>query len=254
MTFTRITVRPDQMGGAPCIRGLRIPVATVVDMVAVGMNREEILAAYPDLEAEDIEEALHYAAEAVRERELPPRCRRLRFLIDNALSPLVAERLTAAGHEAAHVRDYDLQAANDEEIVEHSRRRGPHRRLRGHRFRDPARSAPRTAALLPPLPSRHRTPPRTANSAPARQPPRPRTRPRRGSRRRARARQCSHPKASDRRLTRRASALHEGTWREHQPDHTPSTRGSWPSLVRPGLRGERGHGCPPVPGFPPRKW
>jgi uncharacterized protein (DUF433 family) len=71
MTFTRITVKPDQMGGAPCIRGMRIPVATVVDMVADGMNKEEILAAYPDLEAEDIEEALHYAAEAVRERELP---------------------------------------------------------------------------------------------------------------------------------------------------------------------------------------
>lgn len=71
MTFTRITVRPDQMGGAPCIRGLRIPVATVVDMVADGMNKEGILAAYPDLEAEDIEEALHYAAEAVRERALP---------------------------------------------------------------------------------------------------------------------------------------------------------------------------------------
>jgi hypothetical protein len=45
----------------------------------------------------------------------------LRFLIDNALSPLVAERLTAAGHEAAHVRDYDLQAASDEEIVERAR-------------------------------------------------------------------------------------------------------------------------------------
>ena len=71
MTFTRITVRPDQMGGAPCLRGLRIPVATVVDMVADGKSKDEILAAYPDLEAEDIEEALHYAAEAVRERELP---------------------------------------------------------------------------------------------------------------------------------------------------------------------------------------
>jgi uncharacterized protein (DUF433 family) len=71
MTFERITVRPDQMGGVPCIRGLRIPVATVVSMVADGMSREEILAAYPDLEAEDIEQALRYAAEAVRVRELP---------------------------------------------------------------------------------------------------------------------------------------------------------------------------------------
>ena len=71
MRFTRITVRPDQMGGVPCVRGLRIPVATVIDMVADGMSRQEILSAYPDLEAADIEEALHYAAAAVRERELP---------------------------------------------------------------------------------------------------------------------------------------------------------------------------------------
>lgn len=59
------------MGGVPCVRGLRIPVAIVIDMVADGMSRQEILAAYPDLEAADVEEALHYAAEAVRERELP---------------------------------------------------------------------------------------------------------------------------------------------------------------------------------------
>jgi len=59
------------MGGVPCIRGLRIPVATVVGMVASGMNEEEILKAYPDLEPEDIHQALYYAAEAVRERELP---------------------------------------------------------------------------------------------------------------------------------------------------------------------------------------
>jgi uncharacterized protein (DUF433 family) len=71
MAFERITVRSDQMGGVPCIRGLRIPVATVVEMVADGMKPDEILAAYPDLEAEDIAEALRYAAEAVRERELP---------------------------------------------------------------------------------------------------------------------------------------------------------------------------------------
>ena len=72
MKFARITVSPHRMGGAPCIRGLRIPVATVVGMVADGMTEEEILRAYPDLEPEDIREALRYAAEAVRERELPP--------------------------------------------------------------------------------------------------------------------------------------------------------------------------------------
>ena len=59
------------MGGVPCIRGLRIPVATVVGMLADGMSEEEILKASPDLEAEDIHQALSYAAEAVRERELP---------------------------------------------------------------------------------------------------------------------------------------------------------------------------------------
>ena len=71
MRFERITVNPNQMGGAPCIRGLRIPVATVVDMVADGMAVEEIIKAFPDLEPEDIRDALQYAAEAVRERELP---------------------------------------------------------------------------------------------------------------------------------------------------------------------------------------
>ncbi len=59
------------MGGVPCIRGLRIPVAAVVSMVADRMTEAEIIGAYPDLVAEDINDALQYAAEAVRERELP---------------------------------------------------------------------------------------------------------------------------------------------------------------------------------------
>lgn len=71
MTFQRITVNPDRMGGVPCIRGLRLPVATVVEMVADGMTRPEILDAFPDLESADIDEALHFAASAVRERQLP---------------------------------------------------------------------------------------------------------------------------------------------------------------------------------------
>jgi len=71
MEFERITVNPNQMGGVPCIRGLRIPVATVVAMVADGMRPEEILQAYPDIEREDIRQALQYAAQAMLERELP---------------------------------------------------------------------------------------------------------------------------------------------------------------------------------------
>lgn len=71
MKLTRITVDANQMGGVPCLRGLRIPVATVVGMIAERMTHEEILRAYPDLEVEDIHESLAFAAEAVRERELP---------------------------------------------------------------------------------------------------------------------------------------------------------------------------------------
>jgi uncharacterized protein (DUF433 family) len=66
MKFTRITVNPRQMDGAPCIRGLRIPVATVVDMVAQGMTEEEILRGHPDLEKEDIKESLQFAAKSAR--------------------------------------------------------------------------------------------------------------------------------------------------------------------------------------------
>ena len=71
MKFTRITVNPKQMGGVPCIRGLRIPVSTVVGMIADSMTEEEILNAFPDLVCEDIREALQYAAASVLERELP---------------------------------------------------------------------------------------------------------------------------------------------------------------------------------------
>lgn len=71
MPYPLITADPDRMGGVPCIRDTRIPVATVVGMVADGMSEDEIIAAYPDLTAEDVREALRFAAEAVREREIP---------------------------------------------------------------------------------------------------------------------------------------------------------------------------------------
>jgi uncharacterized protein (DUF433 family) len=73
MAFTRITTDPEVMGGLPCIRGLRIPVASVVAMLADGMTAEEIVTELPDLVPEDVAEALRYAAEALRERELPLR-------------------------------------------------------------------------------------------------------------------------------------------------------------------------------------
>jgi uncharacterized protein (DUF433 family) len=70
VTFERITVDPAQMGGQPCIRGLRIPVATIVAMVADAMTTPEILSTLPDLEADDVAEALRYAAEVLTAEEL----------------------------------------------------------------------------------------------------------------------------------------------------------------------------------------
>ncbi len=73
MRFPRITVDADQMGGVPCIRGLRIPVATVVGLIAQGVSEDQVLAEYPDLEPEDLREALRFAAAAVDERQVPAR-------------------------------------------------------------------------------------------------------------------------------------------------------------------------------------
>lgn len=67
-TFSRITVRPDQMGGVPCVRGLRIPVATVVGLLAQGMTHQQVLREYPDLTPEDLLAALRFAAAAADDR------------------------------------------------------------------------------------------------------------------------------------------------------------------------------------------
>ena len=69
--FARITVDPVQMGGVPCVRHLRIPVATVLRLLAAGATEAEILADYSDLETEDIRECLRFAAASAMERELP---------------------------------------------------------------------------------------------------------------------------------------------------------------------------------------
>jgi len=68
--FDRITADPRQMGGVPSIRGLRIPVSTIVGMIADGMSSSEILDAYPDLESDDIVQALRYAAYLTKDREI----------------------------------------------------------------------------------------------------------------------------------------------------------------------------------------
>jgi uncharacterized protein (DUF433 family) len=69
--FEHITVDPAQMGGVPCVRHLRIPVATVLRLLAGGRTELEILSEYPDLQTEDIRECLRFAAASAMERELP---------------------------------------------------------------------------------------------------------------------------------------------------------------------------------------
>lgn len=69
--FERITFDPAVMGGKPCIRGLRVTVGTVIGLLAAGRSRDEILAAYPYLESEDIDQCLAYAAWRMEERDVP---------------------------------------------------------------------------------------------------------------------------------------------------------------------------------------
>lgn len=71
MDLTRITHDASIMGGRPCVRGTRVTVGTIVGLLAAGRNREEILAAYPYLQDEDITAALGYAAWRAQEYEVP---------------------------------------------------------------------------------------------------------------------------------------------------------------------------------------
>lgn len=73
MSFERIVIDHEVMGGVPCIRGTRIPVATVVGMIAEGMTTAEVINDFPQLAIEDLRDALRYAAAAVDERHLPLR-------------------------------------------------------------------------------------------------------------------------------------------------------------------------------------
>jgi uncharacterized protein (DUF433 family) len=73
VAFERISVDHRVMGGVPCIRGTRIPVATLVSSLAEGMTPEDLVREFPQLVPEDVAEALRYAAAAVDERELPLR-------------------------------------------------------------------------------------------------------------------------------------------------------------------------------------
>jgi uncharacterized protein (DUF433 family) len=66
----RITVNPAVMTGLPCIRGMRIPVTTILGLLAAGTTEKEVLAEYPDLEADDLRACMAFAAWLTREREV----------------------------------------------------------------------------------------------------------------------------------------------------------------------------------------
>lgn len=71
MALERVTVDPAQMGGLPCIRGLRVTVSMLLGQLAAGRTPDDLLADYPYLEREDVTAALEYAAAIVNERDVP---------------------------------------------------------------------------------------------------------------------------------------------------------------------------------------
>lgn len=117
-TVNRITIDPTVCGGRPCIRGLRIRVKDVLDLLAAGAAREEILADYPCLEADDIA--------AVRSlppvRTITPSCgaRRCTFWSTRSCLRALARRLEALGHVAEHVTDRGLVSASDDVIRDYA--------------------------------------------------------------------------------------------------------------------------------------
>jgi predicted nuclease of predicted toxin-antitoxin system len=102
--FERITVDPAQMDGVPCVRHLRIPVASVLRLLAGGLSEGEIVA---EAVRGFVRDGAGNAASALG----------VKFLIDNALPPLLAQLLVRAGQDAVHVRAYNMQADNDQAIL-----------------------------------------------------------------------------------------------------------------------------------------
>jgi len=70
-TYKRINIDPEKMGGVPCIRNLRMPVATLIEMLAEGYDPALIIKEHPELEMEDIKQSLQFASEMLRYKEFP---------------------------------------------------------------------------------------------------------------------------------------------------------------------------------------
>jgi uncharacterized protein (DUF433 family) len=111
--FDRVTHEPNVLAGRATLRGLRISVARVVNLVANGMTPARIVAEYPDLEEEDVRQALGYAAAIEEDQVSASRRKVMRFLADAGISPRTVEFLRQHGHDAIHVRALGLQRASD---------------------------------------------------------------------------------------------------------------------------------------------
>src|SRR4051812_31092211 len=115
--FDRITFESAVMGGRACIRGMRITVALVVNLVANGMSTDDIIREYPDLGVEDIRQApVCVGAGKRRDRIVQDTCR-VRFLADMGVSVATVEALRATNHDAVHLRDEGLIRLPDVQIV-----------------------------------------------------------------------------------------------------------------------------------------
>ena len=116
MKLTRITVDPGVCTGKPCIRGLRFPVARLLGLLAAGSTRDQILAEYPYLEPEDIDEALQYAALLAEDETVE---------LDMPLPPAFARWLVTLGHDAVHASAVGLDRSADAKILTRERKREP---------------------------------------------------------------------------------------------------------------------------------
>jgi uncharacterized protein (DUF433 family) len=114
--FDRITHIPGLLGGRATIRGLRISVAHVVNLVANGMTPQQIIVDLPDLDLVDVRQALGYAAALAKDELHPLRAWFMRFLADAGVSPDTVAFLTRLGHDAIRVRALDM-LANQENLL-----------------------------------------------------------------------------------------------------------------------------------------
>jgi uncharacterized protein (DUF433 family) len=111
VNFNRIAVDHAVMGGVPCIRGTRIPVTRIGNLVAAGGTADSIIEEFPHLAEADVHEALLSAATAVAERDPSPAPHGLKFLVDECLSPTIATLLVEAGHDAVTSSTSDWPSA-----------------------------------------------------------------------------------------------------------------------------------------------